>query len=163
MVRLGLFLKIISACFLFFVFCLSLFFIYYAKDLPRPEVFTEKSFVLPTKIYDREGKTLLYQIYDEEKRTIVSLDQVRIVVFHDPCRAVKHPKPKIGEEEERDQAKEGPEEVRACAVKLYEFKDFSDDIGLDEVNDVAQDEHKDEQDDLSAAAFGIPPLHAVQV
>src|SRR4030042_6594047 len=76
MIRLGLFLKIIFACFLFCVFCFSLFFIYYAKDLPRPEVFTEKSFILPTKIYDREGKTLLYQIYDEEKRTIVSLDQV---------------------------------------------------------------------------------------
>lgn len=76
MVRLGLFLKIISACFLFFVFCFSLFFIYYAKDLPRPEVFTEKSFVLPTKIYDREGKAILYQIYDEEKRTVISLDQV---------------------------------------------------------------------------------------
>ncbi|MFH1423423.1 MAG: PBP1A family penicillin-binding protein [Candidatus Nealsonbacteria bacterium] len=76
MLRLGLFLKIISAFFLFCVFCFSLFFIYYAKDLPRPEVFTEKSFVLPTKIYDREGKTVLYQIYDEEKRTVVSLDQV---------------------------------------------------------------------------------------
>ena len=76
MVRLGLFLKIGSAFFLFGVFCFSLFFIYYAKDLPRPEVFTEKSFVLPTKIYDREGKTLLYQIYDEEKRTVVSLNQV---------------------------------------------------------------------------------------
>jgi len=76
MFRVGLLLKITFISFLFCVFCFSLFFIYYAKDLPRPEVFTEKSFVLPTKIYDREGKTVLYQIYDEEKRTVVSLDQV---------------------------------------------------------------------------------------
>jgi len=76
MIRLGFFLKSFSVFFLFCVFVFLLFFIYYAKDLPRPEVFTEKDFVLPTKIYDREGKTLLYQIYDEEKRTVISLDQV---------------------------------------------------------------------------------------
>jgi len=61
---------------LFLILCFFLVFIYYAKDLPRPEVFTEQSLALPTKIYDREGKTLLYQIYDEEKRTVVPLDQV---------------------------------------------------------------------------------------
>lgn len=76
MIRLNLFLKILLACSLFFVFCGLILFIYYAKDLPRPEVFAERPFVLPTKIYDRDGKTLLYQIYDEEKRTVVSLDQI---------------------------------------------------------------------------------------
>ena len=69
-------MKYSGFCLLFFIFCFLFLFIYYAKDLPRPEVFTEKAFVLPTKIYDREGKTVLYQIYDEEKRTVVSLDQV---------------------------------------------------------------------------------------
>lgn len=68
-------LKIAGACFLLAVFSLSIFF-YYTKDLPRPEVFTEKLFVLPTKIYDRQGEVLLYQIFEEEKRTIVSLNQV---------------------------------------------------------------------------------------
>ena len=76
MIRLGLILKILLGCFLFFVLGGLLLFIYYAKDLPRPEVFTERPFVLPTKIYDREGEVLLYQIYDEEKRTIVPLEQV---------------------------------------------------------------------------------------
>ena len=74
--RLGLILKILLGCFLFLVLGFSLLFVYYAKDLPRPEVFTERPFVLPTKIYDREGKVVLYQIYKEEKRTIVPLDQV---------------------------------------------------------------------------------------
>ena len=74
--KLSFILKACGACFLFFVLCFSLIFIYYAKDLPRPEVFTERPFVLPTKIYDRTGETLLYQIYGEEKRTVISLDQV---------------------------------------------------------------------------------------
>lgn len=80
--KLNLFLRISFGSVLFFVFCFSIFFIYYAKDLPRPEVFTEKSFVLPTKIYDRTGNILLYQIYDEEKRTVVSLDQVNENLKH---------------------------------------------------------------------------------
>ena len=74
--ELSLVLKVFSACLLLFIFGGSLLFIYYAKDLPRPEVFTERPFVLPTKIYDRKGEVLLYQIYDEEKRTVVPLEQI---------------------------------------------------------------------------------------
>lgn len=64
-----------------FVFFLSLFlviivFLYYAKDLPRPEKFGEKQLFQSTKIYDRTGTTLLYEMYGEEKRTVVTLDQV---------------------------------------------------------------------------------------
>ncbi len=51
-------------------------FIYYAKDLPRPEKFTERPFSEPTKIYDRTGEVVLYTIYGEEKRDLVSLDQI---------------------------------------------------------------------------------------
>jgi len=63
----------------FFAFCiLAAFsvFIYYAKDLPRPEDFRERTLVLPTEIYDRTGEVLLYQLFDEEKRVVVPLDQV---------------------------------------------------------------------------------------
>lgn len=70
-----LILSIAGAGFLVLVFVVTGAFIYFAKDLPRPEIFTEKPFVLPTEIYDREGKVLLYQIYDEEKRIIISLNQ----------------------------------------------------------------------------------------
>lgn len=76
MVRLSLLIKALVGSFFFFVFFFSFLFIYYAKDLPRPEVFTEKPFVLPTKIYDRDGEVVLYQIYEEEKRTLVSLSEV---------------------------------------------------------------------------------------
>lgn len=69
-------LKIFGGSFLTFVLLVAGAFLYFAKDLPRPEVFTERPFVLPTEIYDREGKVLLYQIYGEEKRVIVPLGQV---------------------------------------------------------------------------------------
>ncbi|OGZ18983.1 MAG: hypothetical protein A2175_01495 [Candidatus Nealsonbacteria bacterium RBG_13_42_11] len=70
------FVKITGGLFLFLVFCSVVLFIYYAKDLPRPEKFTEKQFAQSTKIYDRTGKVLLYEIYGEEKRTLVSLNQI---------------------------------------------------------------------------------------
>jgi 1A family penicillin-binding protein len=72
-------LKIIKLLFLIFAFiilCLAAIFIYYAKDLPRPEVFEEREIVQPTKIYDRTGEVLLYTIYGEEKREIVKLDEL---------------------------------------------------------------------------------------
>lgn len=53
---------------------LSLF-IYYSKDLPRPEKFTERPFPESTKIYDRTGTVLLYDIYGEEKRTYIKLEE----------------------------------------------------------------------------------------
>jgi len=49
---------------------------YYAWDLPKPEKFTESPFIQSTKIYDRTGKVLLYDIYGEEKREIVSFDKI---------------------------------------------------------------------------------------
>jgi len=49
---------------------------YFIKDLPRPEKFTEGLIPQSTKIYDREGKILLYEIAGEEKRTIVSFEDI---------------------------------------------------------------------------------------
>jgi len=51
-------------------------FFYYAKDLPRPEVFTERQIIQSTKIYDRTGQILLYEVYGEEKRTWVPLKNI---------------------------------------------------------------------------------------
>lgn len=68
--------KILGGFFLFSLFFSIFLFFYYTKDLPRPEDFTEKSFILPTQIYDRNGQTLLYQIYGEEKRVMVSSGQI---------------------------------------------------------------------------------------
>lgn len=62
----------------FFTLLLTGFFlfIYYGRDLPRPEKFTEKQLFQPTGIYDRTGEVLLYQIYGEEKREWVDFEQI---------------------------------------------------------------------------------------
>jgi len=67
------FLGVIGFGLLFLVSSFLFLFVYYAKDLPRPEKFTEKSFTQSTKIYDKTGEILLYEMYGEEKREIVSL------------------------------------------------------------------------------------------
>jgi len=72
----GFVLKFLGLFFLFIIFTFSFLFVYYAKDLPRPEKFLEKPFILPTKIYDRTGEILLYKIYGDEKRTIISIKDV---------------------------------------------------------------------------------------
>jgi len=69
-------LKLFGFGFLLTTFIALFVFVLYAKDLPRPEIFTEKHFIQSTKIYDRSGKVLLYEIYGEEKRTIVSLEDI---------------------------------------------------------------------------------------
>lgn len=51
-------------------------FIYYTRDLPRPEKFSEKTTIQSTKIYDRTKTFILYEIYGEEKRNWVALDQI---------------------------------------------------------------------------------------
>ena len=70
--------KFLVSCFLLFIFCSLFIFIYFAKDFPRPEKFTERQFIQSTKIYDRTGDILLYEIYGEEKRTIVPLEKIPI-------------------------------------------------------------------------------------
>jgi penicillin-binding protein 1A len=71
--KIRLFLKISIFVSLFFVSCFLILFFYYAKDLPRPEVFAERQLAQSTKIYDRTGQIVLYEIYGEEKRTWVPL------------------------------------------------------------------------------------------
>jgi 1A family penicillin-binding protein len=53
-----------------------LIFLYFAKDLPNPEKLSERQVVQSTKIYDRTGTVLLYDIHGEEKRTIIPFDQM---------------------------------------------------------------------------------------
>lgn len=73
---------IISIIYLFVIFLLttvlflSSVFIYFARDLPRPERYTDRPLAEPTKIYDRTGENILYVIYGEEKREIISLEDV---------------------------------------------------------------------------------------
>lgn len=74
-VLIPLFKFLLSSSLVVFLLFLIVFF-YFAKDLPRPEKFTERQIALPTKIYDRTGEVLLYTIFGEEKREVISLSEM---------------------------------------------------------------------------------------
>jgi len=70
------FLKLLGIILFVFLFGAVFLFIFNIRDLPRPEKFTEGIIPQSTKIYDREGKVVLYEIAGEEKRTVVPLTEI---------------------------------------------------------------------------------------
>ncbi|OGM00468.1 hypothetical protein A2501_00710 [Candidatus Uhrbacteria bacterium RIFOXYC12_FULL_57_11] len=50
-------------------------FAYYSRNLPDPSQLTERSISQTTKIYDRTGEHLLYEVYGEENRTLVKIQE----------------------------------------------------------------------------------------
>ncbi|MDP3963743.1 MAG: transglycosylase domain-containing protein [bacterium] len=55
-------------------------FAYVAKDLPGPEAFAARRIIESTKIYDRTGTVLLYDIHGEEKRTVIGSEGIPDVI-----------------------------------------------------------------------------------
>ncbi|MFH1790236.1 MAG: penicillin-binding protein [bacterium] len=47
-----------------------------SKDLPSPDKLIDRNIQQSTKIYDRTGEHLLYEIFNNQKRTLVELDQI---------------------------------------------------------------------------------------
>src|SRR3989338_3786430 len=47
-----------------------------SQDLPDPDRLTDRKVAQSTKIYDRSGEHLLYEIFAQEKRTIVELTDI---------------------------------------------------------------------------------------
>ncbi|PIT88552.1 MAG: penicillin-binding protein [Candidatus Magasanikbacteria bacterium CG10_big_fil_rev_8_21_14_0_10_36_32] len=47
-----------------------------SRDLPDPEKLSTRQVAQSTKIYDRTGTHLLYEVYQNQKRTVVELDQI---------------------------------------------------------------------------------------
>jgi 1A family penicillin-binding protein len=60
-------------CAIFILIPLSLY--VFLMSLPNPKLLTERAFPQTTKIFDRNG-TLLYQVYANENRTLVSLNSL---------------------------------------------------------------------------------------
>ncbi|HRY60507.1 MAG TPA: penicillin-binding protein [Patescibacteria group bacterium] len=58
----------------FFLFCASVF-AWFSKDLPNPYKINNRTVAQSSKILDRNGK-LLYEIYGEEKRTLITPAQI---------------------------------------------------------------------------------------
>lgn len=68
----GIFLLIFIGVAIFAVFVVFIFFV----KIPTLTNFSDRKIVQSTKIYDRTGKILLYDIHGQEKRTVVSNDQI---------------------------------------------------------------------------------------
>ncbi|HLC63980.1 MAG TPA: transglycosylase domain-containing protein, partial [Patescibacteria group bacterium] len=68
--------KQIAALVLILVIGLIGLFAWLSKDLPDPNKLTEREVAQSTKIYDRTGEHLLYEIHGEQKRTIIRLEEV---------------------------------------------------------------------------------------
>src|SRR3972149_2872174 len=47
-----------------------------ARDLPDPNKLIDRSIPLSTKIYDRTGEILLYEIHGDERRALVNLEEI---------------------------------------------------------------------------------------
>lgn len=47
-----------------------------SRDLPNPNQLLEREITQSTKIYDRTGENILYEIHGDEKRTMISLDDL---------------------------------------------------------------------------------------
>jgi 1A family penicillin-binding protein len=47
-----------------------------SRDLPDPNTLLTRDIPQSTKIFDRTGKVLLYEIHGDEKRTLVTIDQI---------------------------------------------------------------------------------------
>lgn len=82
MLRLKRKLSLISALVILSLGVFLLIIIIAAKDLPDPEFFDTRQIIQSTKIFDRTDKILLYEVYGEEKRTIIPFSEIPDNVKH---------------------------------------------------------------------------------
>ncbi len=73
---LGLIFKISLISSILALIVLIIIFIQFSKELPEPGKINTRFIPESTKIYDKTGKVLLYEIHGEEKRTIIPADQI---------------------------------------------------------------------------------------
>ncbi len=55
---------------------LVILFAWASKDLPDPDKLTDRQVAQSTKIYDRTGEHILYEVFADEKRTLVTLEEI---------------------------------------------------------------------------------------
>ncbi len=76
MVRTGVGLGVIGFLFIIVLFAWA------SYNLPDPDKLTDRKVAQSTKIYDRTGKHLLYEIFAEQKRTLVDLEDIPKPLIH---------------------------------------------------------------------------------
>ena len=62
--------------FLLFLIYLIGAFAWYSKDLPDPNKILDRDLAQSTKIYDRTGETMLYDVHGDQKRTLIKIDDI---------------------------------------------------------------------------------------
>lgn len=67
---------VILTLFLIFIAGVLGAFAYFSKDLPNPDRLKEREVIQSTRIYDRTGEILLYDIHNLKKRSLVELDEI---------------------------------------------------------------------------------------
>ncbi|KKR09917.1 MAG: Penicillin-binding protein, 1A family [Parcubacteria group bacterium GW2011_GWA2_39_18] len=67
-----LFLFLVTIC----LISALMFLLYLIKTLPDPAQISSRAITQSTKIYDRTGKTLLYDVHNEEKRTVINSEDI---------------------------------------------------------------------------------------
>ena len=72
----GLGLRLAVAFFLGSTALLGLMFLWYSRDLPNPDSLVARNIPQSTKIFDKTGTHLLYEIAPEEKRTLVKIEDI---------------------------------------------------------------------------------------
>jgi len=53
-----------------------IYFAWLSRDLPNPDKLIDRDVPESTKIYDRTGETILYEVHGDEKRTIIKLEEI---------------------------------------------------------------------------------------
>ncbi len=77
--------RFLNYLFLIFIICalgFTGYFFIITKNLPDPELFDQRQINQSTKIFDRTGDTLLYEIHGEEKRTVIPYSDIPDYVKH---------------------------------------------------------------------------------
>jgi len=69
-------LNVLIWLFILFFIIIIITFVFCLKDLPNPENLTQRNITESTKIYDRTGKIILYDVHGEEKRTVISFEEI---------------------------------------------------------------------------------------
>jgi len=70
---------IISGIVVIFSLCVAagaIYFVVISRSLPSPDELSSRKISQSTKIYDRTGEVLLYEIHGEEKRTVVPFEEI---------------------------------------------------------------------------------------
>lgn len=69
-------LKGLALLFVLGIISFSILVFFLSRDLPNPNQLIEREVAQSTKIYDRTGENILYEIHGDEKRTLVSLGDI---------------------------------------------------------------------------------------